>query len=162
MLHRPDSSYSSSFDFRWNYLLSRASGPRESAFSLLLGSLAHDRRLRSDSYNSQRPGVRECGGCEGRSTTPLHSRSVRGFELNCRSSAQIFASPTNLQHCRTKSHYKSTTTRRRETTHRIKNLTARLREHFKTGAMRPSSEFPTPVRFAFPDTSERRSPGVGY
>jgi hypothetical protein len=27
-------------------------------------------------------------------------------------------------------------------------------EHFKTGAMRPSSEFPTPVRFAFPDTSE--------
>jgi acetoin:2,6-dichlorophenolindophenol oxidoreductase subunit alpha len=35
-------------------------------------------------------------------------------------------------------------------------------EHFKTGAMRPSSEFPTPVRFAFPDTSERRSPGVGY
>jgi hypothetical protein len=37
-----------------------------------------------------------------------------------------------------------------------------LGEHFKTGAMRPSSEFPTPVRFAFPDTSERRSPGVGY
>src|SRR5258707_13165491 len=35
-------------------------------------------------------------------------------------------------------------------------------EHFKTGAMRPSSEFPTPVHFAFPDTSERRSPGVGY
>ena len=37
-----------------------------------------------------------------------------------------------------------------------------LGEHFKTAAMRPSSEFPTPVRFAFPDTSERRSPGVGY
>ena len=36
------------------------------------------------------------------------------------------------------------------------------REHFKPGAMRPSSEFPSPVRFAFPDTSERRSPGVGY
>jgi hypothetical protein len=35
-------------------------------------------------------------------------------------------------------------------------------EHFKPGAMRPSSEFPSPVRFAFPDTSERRSPGVGY
>jgi IS6 family transposase len=32
------------------------------AFSLLLGSLAHHRRLRSDSYDSQRPGVRECGG----------------------------------------------------------------------------------------------------
>src|SRR5260221_4533694 len=35
-------------------------------------------------------------------------------------------------------------------------------EHFKPGAMRPSSEFPSPVRFALPDTSERRSPGVGY
>ena len=32
-------------------------------FPLLLGSLAHDRRLRSDSYDSQRPSVRECGGC---------------------------------------------------------------------------------------------------
>ena len=41
-------------------------------------------------------------------------------------------------------------------------LTAILGEHFKPGAMRPSSEFPSPVRFAFPDTSERRSPGVGY
>jgi len=30
------------------------------------------------------------------------------------------------------------------------------------GLMRPSSEFPSPVRFAFPDTSERRSPGVGH
>jgi hypothetical protein len=49
-------------------------GPRESAFSLLLGSLAHDRRLRSDSYDPQRPGVLECGGCEGRSAAPLHSR----------------------------------------------------------------------------------------
>jgi len=28
---------------------------------------AHDRRLRSDSHDPQRPGVRECGGCEGRS-----------------------------------------------------------------------------------------------
>ncbi len=33
-------------------------------------------------------------------------------------------------------------------------LSPSLGEHFKTGAMRPSSEFPTPVRFAFPDTSE--------
>ena len=31
-------------------------------------------------------------------------------------------------------------------------------EHFKPGAMRPSSEFPSPVRFAVPDASERRSP----
>jgi transposase, IS6 family len=29
-------------------------------------------RLRGDSYDSQRPGVLECGGCEGRSTAPLH------------------------------------------------------------------------------------------
>jgi len=35
-------------------------------------------------------------------------------------------------------------------------------EHFKPGAMRPSSEFPSPVRFAFLDTSERRFPGVGH
>src|SRR6202023_1594391 len=74
-------------------------GACKPVFSLFLGSLAHDRRLRSDSYDSQRPGVRECGGCEGRSTAPLHSRSVRGVELNCRSSTQIFASTTNLQHC---------------------------------------------------------------
>ena len=41
------------------------------------------RRLRSDSHDPQRPGVRECGGCEGRSIAPFHSRSVRGDELNC-------------------------------------------------------------------------------
>jgi hypothetical protein len=41
-------------------------------------------------YDPQRPSVLECGGCEGRSTAPLHSRSVRGVELNCRSSTQIF------------------------------------------------------------------------
>src|SRR4029077_521691 len=46
----------------------QAPDPGKPAFSLLLGSLAHDRRLRSDSYDSQRPGVLECGGCEGRST----------------------------------------------------------------------------------------------
>jgi hypothetical protein len=40
------------------------------------------------------------GGCEGRSTAPLNSRSVRGVQLNCRSSTQIFASTKNLQHCR--------------------------------------------------------------
>ena len=42
-------------------------------------------------------------GSEGRSIAPFHFRSVRGDELNCRSSissAQIFASTTNLQHCR--------------------------------------------------------------
>src|SRR5271165_6332350 len=76
----------------------QASGPRESAFSLLLGSLAHDRRLRSDSYDPQRSGVLECGGCEGRSAAPLHSRSVRGDELNLQSPRPTFASTTNLQH----------------------------------------------------------------
>jgi hypothetical protein len=35
-------------------------------------------------------------------------------------------------------------------------------EHFKTGATQPSSHFSYPVRFAFPDTSEQRSPGVGH
>ena len=35
-------------------------------------------------------------------------------------------------------------------------------EHFKPGATRPSSQFPSPVRFAFPDTSEPRSPRVGH
>ena len=33
-------------------------------------------------------------------------------------------------------------------------------EYFKPGATRPSSEFRSPVQFAFPDTNERRSPGV--
>jgi mannitol-1-phosphate/altronate dehydrogenase len=35
-------------------------------------------------------------------------------------------------------------------------------EHFKLGATRRSSEFASPVQFAFPDTNERRSPGVGH
>src|SRR5208337_1736793 len=35
-------------------------------------------------------------------------------------------------------------------------------EYFKPGATRPSSEFGSPVQFAFPDANERRSPGVGY
>ena len=35
-------------------------------------------------------------------------------------------------------------------------------EHFKPGATRPSSEFASPVQFPFPDTTERRSPGVGH
>ena len=61
-------------------------GPREPTFSFILGSLAYDRRLRSDSDDPQRPSVLQWGGCGGRSTAPLHSRSVRGDELNCRSS----------------------------------------------------------------------------
>jgi uncharacterized protein (TIGR02271 family) len=36
--------------------------------------------------------------CEGRSSSPLHSRSVRGGELNCRSSTPTFGSTTKLQH----------------------------------------------------------------
>jgi hypothetical protein len=65
-----------------------------------LACLAHDRRLRSDSYDSQGPSVLECGGCEGRSNPPLHSRSVRCNELNFRSSTPTFGSTTRLQHIR--------------------------------------------------------------
>jgi hypothetical protein len=71
---------------------------REPTFSFILGSLAYDRRLRSDSYDPQRPSGLQCGGCGGRSTAPLHSRSVRGDELNYRSSTQAFGSTTKLQH----------------------------------------------------------------
>ena len=51
----------------------QASGPRESAFPLLLGSLAYNRWLRGHSYDSQRPSVGKCGGCEGRYASSLHS-----------------------------------------------------------------------------------------
>src|SRR5271165_3346147 len=78
----------------------QAPDTREPAFSLVLGSLAHDRRLRSDPYDPQRPGVLECGGCEGRSNAPLRSRSVRGDELNFQSPSPTFVSTTNLQHFR--------------------------------------------------------------
>jgi hypothetical protein len=65
------------------------------------GSLAHNCRLRGDAYDPQRPSVLECGGCEGRSTAPLHSRSVRCDELNFRSSTPTFGSTTKLQHIQT-------------------------------------------------------------
>jgi hypothetical protein len=42
--------------------------------------------------------VLECGECEGESTAPLHSRSVRCDELNFRSSTLTFGSTTKLQH----------------------------------------------------------------
>ena len=44
----------------------------------------------------------ECGGCEGRSTAPLHSRSVRCDELSFRSSTQTFSLTTKLQHIRSR------------------------------------------------------------
>src|SRR5260370_31447029 len=69
----------------------------------MLGSLAYDRRLRGDPYDPQRPSVLECGGCEERSTAPLHSRSFRGDELNYRSSTATVGSTTNLQHFHSKS-----------------------------------------------------------
>src|SRR5271166_3407274 len=50
---------------------------RKPAFSLVLGSLAHDRRLRSDPYDPQRPDVRKRAGGEGRSTPLLHSWFVQ-------------------------------------------------------------------------------------
>ena len=44
-------------------------------------------------HDPQRPSVRQC-----RSTAPLHSRSIRGEELKCRSSTPTFGSTTKLQH----------------------------------------------------------------
>jgi IS6 family transposase len=76
----------------------RTPGPRESAFSLLLGSLAHNCRLQGDPYDPQTTSVLQWGGCGGRSTAPPHSRAVRGDELNCRSSTPTFGSTTKLQH----------------------------------------------------------------
>jgi tetratricopeptide (TPR) repeat protein len=72
--------------------------PRQPAFPFVLGRLAYDRRLRGDSYDPQGPSVLQCGRCGGRSTAPLHSRSVRGDELNYRSSTPTFGSTTKLQH----------------------------------------------------------------
>jgi transposase, IS6 family len=67
-------------------------------FSFILGSLAYDRRLRGDPYDPQRPSVRQC-----RSTAPLHSRSVRGDELNAdhlpRPSARLQNCNTSIQRC---------------------------------------------------------------
>lgn len=52
--------------------------------------------------NRARPDSREvgleCGECEGGSTAPLHSRSVRCEELNFRLSTSTFGSATKLQH----------------------------------------------------------------
>jgi transposase, IS6 family len=46
---------------------------RQPRLPFLLGSLPHNRRLRGDSYDSQRQSVRNRGECEGHSTAPLHS-----------------------------------------------------------------------------------------
>src|SRR5260370_31755259 len=55
----------------------QAPDPRQSTFSLLLGSLAHDRRLRGRAHDPQRPGRLDCGGCEGRSAPSLYCWYVR-------------------------------------------------------------------------------------
>src|SRR6202162_3507442 len=73
-------------------------GARKPTFSFILGSLAYDRRLRGDSYDTQRPSVLECGECEGRSAARLHSRSVHCDKLNFRSSTPTLA---RLQSCNT-------------------------------------------------------------
>ena len=56
----------------WNRIIGRSSaGVRASQyFSIFLGSLAYDRRLRSNSYDPQRPSVWKCGGRESRSAPP--------------------------------------------------------------------------------------------
>ena len=77
----------------------QAPDSRKPAFPLVLGSLAHDRRLRSDPYDPQRPGVRKRAGCEGRSTPLLHSRFVqRGDGLILRTLSPNFALTPKLQH----------------------------------------------------------------
>ena len=83
---------------RQQTILGGSPGACKPAFSLLLASLAHNRRLRSDPYDSQGPSVRERGRGEGPYAAPLHSRSIRCDELNLQSYAQTFASTTNLQH----------------------------------------------------------------
>src|SRR5271166_5443902 len=77
----------------------QAPDTRKPAFSLVLGSSAHDRRLRSDPYDPQRPGVRKRAGCEGRSTPLLHSWFVqRGDGLILRTLSPNFALTPKLQH----------------------------------------------------------------
>jgi len=72
---------------------------RKPPFSLVPGSLAHDRRLRSDPYDPQRPGARKCAGGEGRSTPSLHSWFVqRGGGLILRTLSPNFALTPKLQH----------------------------------------------------------------
>jgi IS6 family transposase len=68
-------------------------------FPYVLGSLAHDRRLRSDPYDPQRPGVRKRADGEGRSTPLLHSWFVqRGGSLILRTLSPHFARTPKLQH----------------------------------------------------------------
>ena len=77
----------------------QAPDTRKPAFSLVLGSLAHDRRLRSDPYDPQRPGVRKRTGGEGRSTPLLHSWFVqRDDGLILRTLSPNFALTPKLQH----------------------------------------------------------------
>jgi hypothetical protein len=77
----------------------QAPDTRKPAFSLVLGSLAHDRWLRSDPYDPQRPGVRKRGGGEGRSTPLLHSWFVqRSDGLIFRTLSPNFALTPKLQH----------------------------------------------------------------
>ena len=68
-------------------------------FRSFLGSLAHDRRLRSDPYDPQRPGVRKRAGGEGRATPLLHSWFVqRDDGLILRTLSPNFALTPKLQH----------------------------------------------------------------
>jgi transposase, IS6 family len=77
----------------------QTTGTRMPAFSLLLGSLAHDCRLRGDPHDPQRPRAPKCAGWNGRSPTLLRCGFVRGDQLNCRSS--IPRPSARLQSCNT-------------------------------------------------------------
>src|SRR5208283_2761008 len=77
----------------------QAPDKRKPTFSLVLGSLAHDRRLRSDPYDPQRPGARKRAGGDGWSTPLLHSWFVqRGDGLILRTRSPNFALTPKLQH----------------------------------------------------------------
>src|SRR6266436_7075536 len=74
---------------------------RESAFPIVLGSLAHHRWLRGDPYDPQRPGALECGGCEGRSAPSLYCWYVWIGSLIHSVIAPTSRSIPKLQHYRT-------------------------------------------------------------
>src|ERR1700736_5310962 len=68
-------------------------------FRLFWGAWRTIRRLRSDPYDPQRPGVRKRAGCEGRPTPLLHSWfAQRGDGLILRTLSPNFALTPKLQH----------------------------------------------------------------
>src|SRR6202030_3248392 len=71
----------------WNRIIGRSSvGSARVSIFVPSGELgARSPAMKRFINDPQRPGVLECGWCEGRSAAPLHSRSVRVDELNFQS-----------------------------------------------------------------------------